>query len=75
MVLIGTLNCEYRKIKIARRNINNLRYADETTLMAETEEELKSLLRKVKVESEKVGLRLNIQKLRSWHPVPALPGK
>ena len=61
MVLIGTLNCEYRKIKIARRNINNLRYADETTLMAETEEELKSLLRKVKVESEKVGLRLSIQ--------------
>ena len=43
--------------------------------MAETEEELKSLLRKVKEESEKVGLRLNIQKLRSWHPVPALPGK
>ena len=61
MVLIGTLNCEYRKIKIARRNINNLRYADETTLMEETEEELKSLLRKVKVESEKVGLRLSIQ--------------
>ena len=61
MVLIGTLNCEYRKIKIARRNINNLRYADETTLMAETEKELKSLLRKVKVESEKVGLRLSIQ--------------
>ena len=61
MVLTGTLNCEYRKIKIARRNINNLRYADETTLMAETEEELKSLLRKVKVESEKVGLRLSIQ--------------
>ena len=58
MVLIGTLNCEYRKIKIARRNINNLRYADETTLMAETEEELKSLLRKVKEESEKVGLKL-----------------
>ena len=75
MVLIGALNCEYRKIKIAARNINNLRYADETTLMAETEEELKSLLRKVKEESEKVGLRLNIQKLRSWHPVPALPGK
>ena len=61
MVLIGTLNCEHRKIKIAGRNINNLRYADETTLMAETEEELKSLLRKVKVESEKVGLRLSIQ--------------
>ena len=50
MVLIGTLNCEYRKIKIAARNINNLRYADETTLMAETEEELKSLLRKVREE-------------------------
>ena len=49
-------------IKIARRNINNLRYADDTTLMAESEEELKSLLMKVKVESEKVGLKLNIQK-------------
>jgi len=55
MVLIGTLNCECRKIKIAGRNISNLRYTDETTLMAETEEELKSLLRKVKEESEKVG--------------------
>ena len=51
-------------IKIARRNINNLRYADETTLMAESEEELKSLLMKVKEESEKVGLRLNIQKTK-----------
>ena len=51
-------------IKIARRNINNLRYADDTTLMAETEEELKSLLMKVKVESEKVGLKLNIQKMK-----------
>ena len=49
-------------IKIARRNINNLRYADDTTLMAESEEERKSLLMKVKVESEKVGLKLNIQK-------------
>ena len=49
-------------IKIAGRNINNLRYADDTTLMAENEEELKSLLMKVKVESEKVGLKLNIQK-------------
>ena len=49
-------------IKVARRNINNLRYADDTTLMAESEEELKSLLMKVKVESEKVGLKLNIQK-------------
>ena len=51
-------------IKIARRNINNLRYAEDTTLMAESEEELKSLLMKVKVESEKVGLKLNIQKTK-----------
>ena len=51
-------------IKIARRNINNLRYADDTALMAESEEELKSLLRKVKKESEKVGLKLNIQKTK-----------
>ena len=50
-------------IKTARRNINNLRYADDTTLMAESEEELKNLLMKVKVESEKVGLKLNIQKM------------
>ena len=62
-------------IKIARKNINNLRYADDMTLMAESEEELKSLLMKVKEESEKVGLKLNIQKLRSWHPVPSLHGK
>ena len=62
-------------IQIAGRNINNLRYADDTTLMAESEEELKSLLMKVKVESEKVGLKLNIQKLRSWHLVPSLHGK
>ena len=61
-------------IKIARRNINNVRYADDTTLMAESEEELKSLLMKVKEESEKVGLKLNIQKTKimagpitSWH--------
>ena len=51
-------------IKIARKNINNLRYADDTTLMAESEEELKSLLLKVKVESEKVGFKLNIQKTK-----------
>ena len=57
------------------RNINNLRYADDTTLMAENEEEVKSLLMKVKEESEKVGLKLNIQKLRSWHPVPSLHSK
>ena len=57
------------------RNVNNLRYADDTTLMAESEEELKSLLMKVKVESEKVDLKLNIQKVRSWHLVPSLHGK
>ena len=62
-------------IKIVRRNISNLRCADETTLMAEREEELKSFLMKVKEENEKAGLKLNIQKLRSWHPVPSLHGK
>ena len=56
-------------IKIARRNINNLRYTDDTTLMAESEEELKSLLMKVKEESEKVGLKLNIQKTGSSGPI------
>ena len=56
-------------IKISRRNINNLRHADDTTLMAESKEELKSLLMKMKEESEKVGLKLNIQKIRSWHLV------
>ena len=60
-------------IKMARRNINNLRYADDTTLMAESEEELKSLLMKVKEESEKIGLKL--RKWRSWHLVPSLHGK
>ena len=59
-------------IKIARRNIDNLRYADDTTLMAESEEELKSLLMKVKKESEKVSLKPNIQKLISGHQVPSL---
>ena len=62
-------------IKIAGRNINNLRYADDTTLKVESEEELKSLLKKVKEESEKVGLKYNIQKTISWHPVPSLHGK
>ena len=62
-------------IKIARRNISHLRYVDDTTLMAESEEELKSLLMKVKVESEKVGLMLNIQKTKIMHPVPSLHGK
>ena len=61
-------------IKIAGRNINNLRYTDDTTLMAESEEELKSLL-KVKEESEKVGLNSTFRKLRSWHLVPSLHRK
>ena len=61
-------------IKIARRNINNLRYADDTTLRAESEEELKRLLMKVK-ESEKVGLNSTFRKLRSWHLVPSLYSK
>ena len=59
-------------MKIARRNINNLRYAGDTNLMAEIEEELKSLLMRVKEESEKAGLKLNIQK---WYLVPSLHGK
>ena len=63
------------KVKIARRNINNLRYADDTILMAESEEELKSLLMKVKEESEKVGLKFNIQKIRIMAMVPLLHGK
>ena len=62
-------------IKIAGRNINNLRNADDTTLMAESEEELKSLLMKLKVESEKVGLNSIFRKQRSWHLVPSLHGK
>ena len=62
-------------IKIAGRNINNLRYADDTTLMAEREEELKSLLMKVQEESEKAVLKLTFKKLRSWHPVPSLHDK
>ena len=61
-------------IKIAGRNTNNLRYTDDTTLMAEREEELKNLLKKVKEESAKAGLKL-IQKLRSWYLVPSLHGK
>ena len=60
-------------VKIVRRNINNLRYADDTTLMVESKEELKSLLMKVKEESEKAGLELNIQKI--WHLVPLLHAK
>ena len=63
------------EIKIARRNINNLRYAGDTTFMTESEEELKSLLMKVKEESEKVGSNSTFRKLRSWHPVPSLHSK
>ena len=62
-------------IKIARRNINNLRYADDTTLMAESEEGLKKLLMKVKEESKKVGLKLNIQKTKIIASGPSLHGK
>ena len=62
-------------IQIAGRNINNIRYADDTTLMAESEDELKSLLMKVKEESEMAGLKLNIQNQRSCHPVPSPHGK
>ena len=62
-------------IKIAGRNINNLRYADDTTFMAKSKEELKSLLMKVKEESENVGLKFTIQKTKSWHLVPSLHQK
>ena len=62
-------------IKIAGRNINNLRHADDTTLTAESEEDLNSLLMKVKEESEKVGLSSVFRKLRSWHLVPPLHGR
>ena len=63
------------EIKIAGRNIKNLRCADDITVMAESKEELKSLLMKVKEESEKVGLKLNIQKTKIWHLVSSLYGK
>ena len=62
-------------IKIAGRNNNSLRYADDTTLLAEGEEELKSLLMKVKEESEKLAESSTFRKLKSWHPVPSLHGK
>ena len=62
-------------MKIVARNINNLRYEDDSTLMAESEEGLKSLLMRVKEESEKPGLKLTIKSLRSWHPVPLLHDK
>ena len=62
-------------IQTAERNINNLKYADDTTFMAESEEEIKSLWMNVKEESEKVGLKLTFRKLRSWHLIPSLHGK
>ena len=75
-MLNDELDEEKPGIKIARRNINNLRYAHGTTLMVEREEELERLLMNVKVESEKVGLKLNIQKTKIlWHLVPLLHGK
>ena len=63
------------EIEIARRDINNFRYADDSTLMAETKEELKSILMKTKEENEKAGLKLNTEKLRSCYLVPSLHGK
>ena len=69
------LNESQAVIRIARRNINNLRHVDNTILMAERKEELKSLLKRVKEESKRAGLKLNIKKLRSWHLVPSLHGK
>ena len=71
----GGLDEAQAGIKIAGRNINNIRYADDTTLMAESEEELKSFLMKVKEESEKAGLKPNIQKMTIMHLVPTLHGK
>ena len=62
-------------IQTAGKNINDLRYVDDATLMAESEEEIKSLLIRVKEESEKAGLKLNIQNLRSWHQITSLHGK
>ena len=69
------LDEEQAEIKIAGRNISNLRYADDTTIMAESEEELKSLLMKVKEESEKVGLSATFRKLRSWYLFASLHGR
>ena len=75
IMLNGRLDESQPGIKIAGRNINNFRYADDTILTAESEEELKSILMKMKEETEKAGLKLNIQKHRSWHPAPSLHGK
>ena len=69
------LNEAQAGLKISRRNINNLRYADDTTFMAESEEELRSLLMKVKEENEKVGFKLNLQKTKNMSSVPSVHGK
>ena len=76
-MLNARLDKAQARIKISGRNINNLKYADDTTLMAETEEELKSLLMKVKEESEKSGLKLSIikPKIMTFHEIPSLHGK
>ena len=74
-IMRNVLDEAQAEIKIAGRNINNLRYAADTTLMAKSEEEIKSLLMKMKEESEKVGLKLNIQKTKIWHLVPSFHGK
>ena len=73
--IVRNTGLEEAQAGIARRNINNLKYADDTTLVVESEEELKSLLMKVKEESENVGLSSTFRKLRLWHPVPSLHGK
>ena len=77
--MLDWMSYKLESIKIGRRNINNLRYVDDTTLMAETEQELKSLLMRVKEESERTGLNLNIKKkknkLRSWHLASLLHGQ
>ena len=69
------LDVAQARIRIAGRNSNNFRYADDTILMAESEEKLKSLLMRVKEKSEKAGLKPNIKKLRSWHSIPSFHGK
>ena len=75
IIWVNELELEMQYINISRRKINNLRHADDTILMAESEEELNSLLIRMKEESEKAGLKLNIKKLRSCHLVPSLHGK
>ena len=74
-MLNARVNESQAGVKIAGRNINALRYADDSTQMAENDEQLNSLLIRVKEKSEKAGLKFSIQKLRSWHPVPSLHGK